>query len=267
LARQAQVEVERDAQNKWKRWHTCRQCEQMYHGVVSCAFGWACWKTYVGRPERDWARVSAMTRLGNGLSAACHNEDALSVREGTLSMLRRIGGSENDILATQNNLANTYHALGQLDRALQLERDVYSGYLRLNGEEHVDSLMAALNYAKSLKNLERFKEAKSLLRRTLPVARRVLGENYHITLRMRWAYAKALYRDADATLDDLCEAVTTLEDTERIARQVFGGAHPITEGIEENLQRARAALRDREGDVDALREAVAEALRVKNDSS
>ena len=61
--------------------------------------------------------------------------------------------------------------------------------------------------------------------------------------------------------------MTTLEDTERIARQVFGGAHPITEGIEENLQRARAALRDREGDVDALREAVAEALRVKNDSS
>ena len=33
----------------------------------------------------------------------------------------------------------------------------------------------------------------------------------------------ALYQDPRATLDDLREAVTTLEDTERIARRVFGG--------------------------------------------
>ena len=43
-------------------------------------------------------------------------------------------------------------------------------------------------------------------------------------------------------LDDLREAVTTLEDTERIARRVFGGAHPIAAGIEHHLQNARAAL-------------------------
>ena len=35
-----------------------------------------------------------------------------------------------------------------------------------------------------------------------------------------------------ATLDDLREAVTTLEDTERIARRVFGGAHPLTTNID-----------------------------------
>ena len=32
--------------------------------------------------------------------------------------------------------------------------------------------------------------------------------------------------DDAATLDDLREAVTTLEDAERIARRVLGGAHP-----------------------------------------
>ena len=32
---------------RWNRWHTCSLCEQMYHGVVRCALGWACWKTYV----------------------------------------------------------------------------------------------------------------------------------------------------------------------------------------------------------------------------
>ena len=64
--------------------------------------------------------------------------------------------------------------------------------------------------------------------------------------RPRWKYAGALYLDSGATLDDLREAVTTLEDTERIARRVFGGAHPLTMGIECDLQRSRAALRARE---------------------
>ena len=86
-------------------------------------------------------------------------------------------------------------------------------------------------------------EAKSLLRKALPVARRALGENHDLTLKMRWAYAKALCGDDDATLDDLREGVTMLEDVERIARRVFGGTHPTTTGIEGDLRHARDELR------------------------
>ena len=57
-------------------------------------------------------------------------------------------------------------------------------------------------------------------------------------------YALALCNDPDATLDDVREAVTTLEDTERTARRVLGGAHPVTTWIGENLQAARPALRE-----------------------
>ncbi len=56
----------------------------------------------------------------------------------------------------------------------------------------------------------------------------------------------ALCGDPNATLDDLREAVTTLVETERIARRVFGGAHPLTTGIEGDLRDARAALHARE---------------------
>ena len=63
---------------------------------------------------------------------------------------------------------------------------------------------------------------------------------------MRMNYALALYLDTDATLDDIREAVTTLEETERTARRVFGGAHPLTKGIEHHMQKSRAALRARE---------------------
>ena len=65
-------------------------------------------------------------------------------------------------------------------------------------------------------------------------------------MKMKWNYAMALYRDPGATLDDLREAVTTLEDAARIARRVLGGAHPTTTGIEGALRNARAALRARE---------------------
>ena len=59
---------------------------------------------------------------------------------------------------------------------------------------------------------------------------------------MRCCYAEALYKADGATLDDLREAVTTLEDAGRISRRVMGGAHPMTVGIEDELQDARAAL-------------------------
>ena len=104
--------------------------------------------------------------------------------------------------------------------------------------------LAANNYAAALNDLQRFEEAKALLRSTLPVAQRVLGESHDLTLRMRATYARALYDDPNATLDNLREAVSTLEDTERTARCVLGGAHPVTTWIGENLQAARPALRE-----------------------
>jgi tetratricopeptide (TPR) repeat protein len=245
LARGAQVEVERDVQNRWKRWHTCRQCEQYYHGVVSCALGWACWKTYVGWPETDGLRYAAMMQLGNGLYDAKRDEEALSVRETELVMMRRLSDSEENVLVVQNNLANSYKALGRLDEALRVRHEVYSGNLRLDGEEHEQTLRAANNYAISLKDLKRFEEAKSLLRKTLPVARRVLGESHDLTLKMRKIYAQTLYRDPAATLDDLREAVNTLEELAPIARRVLGGAHPVVGDIDKSLRKARARGRAR----------------------
>ena len=113
-----------------------------------------------------------------------------------------------------------------------------------------EALGAALNYAVSLKSLERFEEAKSLLRKEIPVARRVLGEGNRLALKMRWIYAEALYKDGSATLDDLREAVTMLDDIARAARQVLGGSHPTTTGIEGALHDARAYLRVRERPVE-----------------
>ena len=79
------------------------------------------------------------------------------------------------------------------------------------------------------------REAELAMRRRLGNPERVI-----------WVYAQSLYKDDDATLDDLREAVTTLAETERIMRRVLGGAHPDAGRIECALRNARAALRAHE---------------------
>ena len=228
-----------------ERWYSCSLCEQIYHGVVRCAFGWACWKTYLGRPETDRARLNAMNVLGLGLSDSYQHAAALTVQEAELATMRRLG-EEEGILVAQSNLANSYATMGRLEQASQMERDIYRGRLKLNGEEHEMTLLAALNSAATLVELKRFEEAKSRYRKTIPVARRVLGEGHDVTFRMRKGYARALCEDASATLNDVREAVTTLEETERTARRVMGRAHPLTTAIEHDLRHSRAILRARE---------------------
>ena len=56
--------------------------------------------------------------------------------------------------------------------------------------------------------------------------------------RCKTRYCNEAYKDAGATLDDLHEAVTTLEDAGRTARRVLGGAHPLTVDIETELRLA-----------------------------
>ena len=159
-----------------------------------------------------------------------------------MSILRRFDASEESILTTQNNLVSSYGCVGRFEDALPILQDVYFGRLKLLGAQNRQTSSAASNYASTLVHLKRFEEAKSLLRKTVPVARRALGESNATTLRMRLIYGQSLYGDTGATLDDVREAVTTLEDAERTARRVLGGAHPFISTIDPTLAIARGAL-------------------------
>ena len=170
LARQAKILVqEAEERNlntaafntRWRLWDTCRLCKQDYHGVVACALGWACWKTYLGRPERDSNRQLAMSVLGGGLSEARHHEDALSVYEAELAMERRLGASEKTLFAVQTNLASTYMVLGRKKEAHKIFRDVYSRSFDLVGQDNERTLIAASNYADALVRLKRFENSRA----------------------------------------------------------------------------------------------------------
>jgi hypothetical protein len=67
---------------------------------------------------------------------------------------------------------------------------------------------------------------------------------------MKWNYGEALYKDdyddPAATLDNCREAVNTLEDADRIARRVLGGAHPLVVKTQRVLGDARTWVSGRE---------------------
>ena len=77
-------------------------------------------------------------------------------------------------LILQNNLANTYEHLGRFEEALRMRKAIYSGRLKILGEDHSETISAAYNYANSLGRQEHFEECKSLLLKVMPVMRRVL---------------------------------------------------------------------------------------------
>ena len=191
-------------------------------------------------------RRAAMNVLAGGLHKAEHNEDALSVQEADLAMRRRLGDSTSNILVVQGNLATTYQFLGRSGQAHSMRRDVYFGCLKLRGEEHEETFREAVCYSSSFLDSSRPEEAKSVLRKTTPLARRVLGQDHIYTLQLTLNYAKALYKADGARLEDLREAVGTLEETRRTARRVMGDAHPTTTAVEGRLRIAQAVLRARE---------------------
>ena len=81
----------------------------------------------LGAAGDELVRISAMTQLGNGLTAAARHEDALSVREAELAILRRLAHQKKRrYRALQGNLASTYRMLGRVEEALSMRQEIYA---------------------------------------------------------------------------------------------------------------------------------------------
>ena len=93
-----------------------------------------------------------------------------------------------------------------------------------------------------LLSLERHDEAKPILRKAIPNARRTLGAEHDLTLNFRDIYGRCLYRDDNASRDDVVEAIEIFEDVQRRARRVFGPKHPNWTHLPKLLEGAREKL-------------------------
>ena len=109
-----------------------------------------------------------------------------------------------------------------------------------------DTFIDAINLADSLIISTLFEEAKSLLRKHIPVARRALGNEHDLTLDLRNLFARVISRDPNSSRDDVHEAVTISEDVLRTTQRVFGTSHPYSRGSREDSESARMRQADDE---------------------
>ena len=226
-------------QARWDRWSVCNLCGQRYHGVVQCALGWACWKTYCcGRSETHY--FGALTSLGNGLNGAHRHEEHLVVGEAQLANATRIpGASEEAILNMKDNLANCYRSLGRLDEALAIRRELYARSVALSLPPAF-LYLRVLNLSSSLQHARRHAEAKSFLREQVPKARRALGEVHELYLKLCLNYGQAIC--FEGSREDVVESTTLLEQLSSTTRRIYGPAHPFAETVQRAFVASKQAL-------------------------
>ena len=225
------LDVKARNEKGWSRWENCGLCEQEYHGVVRCALGWACWKTYLGgklgRPEAANVQWSAMAALSNGLGAARRNEERLGVLEAQLEAAKRLHNSEA-VLFTLSNISNCYILMKRPEEAIGVTRDVYERSLALWGANDMGTMSNGFNLASSLIEQKIFGEAREFLCARIIEAQRALGPTHDMTLAHRRLFARALYGPEDASLADCREAAEILEADEKASRCLLGADHPST---------------------------------------
>ena len=249
LVRQAQTSVAEAEENNrrtgWDRWYSCGLCEQRYHSAVWCAMGWACWKTYLGRPETDKVRCGAMNNLSNGLQHARKYEDALEVIKADLSIQERNGGPRHVHLATLGMMALVLDELRRPDEAIRIYEDIYAQKLSLYESSDIEVIITAYNFGRALRHAGRGDEQKRLMDSTIPNARKSLGDDHELTLSCREnAAAAVLYAERKVSRDEFLQATKIVEDVLKRCRRVLGPKHRVTLNVQKDVDYARNVQAD-----------------------
>ena len=257
LVREAQVvgedELRQHNRDKlWIKWAECGLCHQRYHGAVARAMAWACWKTYVSRPEGDAIRGWGMCCVTVSL-LALHTGEALSAATAYRDWCRRF--DPMGIMAADENLAIAYTRVDRHDEAIPVLQQVRAAKLcRLRGAEDFDSATSLLHLSESLFRAKRYGQAITLLSESRPAACRALGEDHHLCLSLAYALGIAHYNhgieSGDAT--ELLAAGAVLRDVILRSRKVLGPTHPLTTKTEVVFVRTLEALEETGCEADIL---------------
>ena len=119
---------------------------------------------------------------------------------------------------------------------------LYTQQVPIFGPTHDVTLTSALNLSNALINNGNCTAATSFLRDRIPEARSTYAKNHEMTLRFRDNYALSLFKNSDASRDDLVAAVAEYERLDRVARRVLGPDHDVTREFRRNMEEAQAKL-------------------------
>lgn len=265
LATRAERAVENKRESReamWRRWHTCQQCGQQFHGVVRHALGWSCWVTYRMLPEGDELRCRALDELGHGLFAVGRYEDALTAFAGAATCWEAVPKERKNVrqqYVSQSLVAMCCSKLGRCVRSLvspnspnttmsghELMHDAidsancFSRVLRWPQMDGRLESIFSLRYATCLLEDNFVAKAMRHLIVAIPKATRALGEDHAIVIELGWRFAQANYLTHffghDNYRNDLIFSIEGHVTMLRRSSRVLGNHHPTTRAIAASLK-------------------------------
>ena len=159
--------------------------------------------------------------------------EALTLDVAVDSLDGLLGPDHPASLASCNNLAYAYHAVGHLSDAIALYQQVLTDSIRVLGQDHPDTLASCNDLAGAYESAGRLTEAIALYEQVQEDYTRILGDNHPSTLTSRNNLAGA-YESAGR----LTEAITLYEQVLPDRIRVLGADHPDTLTSRNNLAHA-----------------------------
>lgn len=147
------------------------------------------------------------------------------------------GSEDPDTLTALNNLANTWHDRGELERAEYLRKRVLTAQRRTLGDEHPDTLISMNNLAATHYGRGDYTEAEELQRLVFEISLRVLGEEDGTTVSAMNNLALTRYK-----LSDYKGAQKLQKRALDIRRRLLGDDSPQTLSTMLNLALTQQAL-------------------------
>ena len=147
-------------------------------------------------------------------------ERAIELLETTLAGRERVLGVHMDTASTLHNLAYAWAELGEIERALAMDRRQLELVEQLAGPDSEEALVTLSSVAHGLTVLEQYDEAIDLFERILAGYRRHQGERHPNTLSVlhNLAYLARVK-------GDVASAETRYQEVIRLRREVLGSDH------------------------------------------
>jgi len=146
---------------------------------------------YLGR--EDASTICYFNNLAHCHGCCGQWVEARSIWEENLRILKRGNHGEPELLTSMNNLATAYDALGSMQEAENLYREVWARRLVIYGESHVDTLLSLNNLAYACSRQSRYHVAEDLYMKALQLATRAFGFKHRQTLLIAGSYADTLW--------------------------------------------------------------------------
>jgi len=170
------------------------------------------------------------------------NEEAIELLEKTLAGRERALGAHMDTASTMHNLAYAWAELGEIERALELDRRQLAIVEQLAGPNSQEALVTSSSIAHGLTILERYAEATKLFEHILAGYQRHLGDRHPNTLSVMHNLAYLARAQGD-----MARAEALYVDVLAERREVLGSTHLKTLNSVANLgslylEQGRSAL-------------------------